>query len=264
MAEFNIPNKKNYTVPAGATVWIAKYDTSDVLGDYAMVGNLAGDCELGVELEKLENMTNLYGVDTRDRNPVIGKKATFKVPINEAVGANLEYMLGSSGRTTSVAKNIKKFAKVTFAAGVAQVNGGNAIVSVDEILPNIYGDTYDEGASGDYTVTIGTGTITLTGSSNISNGDTCIVYYTVAETTTKYPILDSPNISGAIQFIAEKSNSNVLGNNMLIEFTNVDIMLDGSIPLPKKDWIKATLSCEALADATNPTGALGYWYTWQD
>ena len=61
--EFNVPNDRNYIVSAGAQCWIAKFDANDVLGDYLPVGNIAEDPEMTFELERLENMTNQFGLD---------------------------------------------------------------------------------------------------------------------------------------------------------------------------------------------------------
>lgn len=264
MAEFNIPNKKNHTVMAGSEVWIARYDSNDALGDYSPVGNLADDLSLGFDLTRLEHKTNQYGIDTQDRNPVISKGVNFKIPIDELVRDNLLYALGSSARTVSQTIRVRKTQKVTFASGIATINSGSAVYAVDDVLPISGEDTYDEGATGDYTVNLTTGVLTLTGSSNISNGDKVHVRYRVTKTATKYPIMDDPNISGAVQFVNSLSSANELGYNMLMEFDNCDISVDGEFPLSKKDWSKVTLMCNALADAESPTSALGNCYLWRD
>jgi len=263
MAEYTIPNKLNYTVVAGATVWIAR-KVNDVVQDYYPVGNLAEDCTLGFELERWTHFTNLYGVDTRDRNPVIKKSMNFKCVIDELVRENLEFAMGSSGRLVNQTLAVRCLEKVTLVAGAGSVNGGAAIVAVDTVLPNSGESTYDQGPSGDYDVNEATGAITLPAGSTIGQTDTITVYYRVNKTCMKYPIMDSPNIAAALQFISRKSTTNELGYNLAIDIPNVDISLDGDITLMKTEAIKATLMCQALADATNPSGALGYYYTFTD
>jgi len=263
MAEFNIPNKYNYTLMAGSSAWIAKR-TSDVLGEYTLVGNLAEDVTMSVDLTRLEHMTNLYGLDTLDSNPVIMKKLDFNITIDEMIRENLEYALGSSGRVISQSIQVRKYAKAVVASGIVTVNGGSAIYDVEKVLPNSGEDTYDEGASGDYTVTEATGVITLTAGSAITEGDTIIVYYRVTKTVTEHPILDDPNINGAVEFYSVLASDNEVGYNVKIAFTNVDIALEGDLPLSKAEYLKATLKCSALADATSPTSKLGTYYTWRD
>lgn len=263
MAEFNIPSKYNYTLMAGSSAWIAKR-TSGVLGEYNLVGNLADDVTMAVDLTRLEHMTNLYGLDTLDSNPVTVKKLDFNITIDEMIRENLEYALGSSGRVVSQTTQVRRYAKVVVAAGIMTVNNGDAIYDVERVLPESGEATYDEGVSGDYTVTEASGLITLTGSSDITNGDTVIIYYRVTKTVTEHPILDEPNINGAIEFYSVLASDNEVGYNVKIAFPNVDIAIDGDLPLSKAEYLKATLKCSALADATSPTSKLGTYSTWRD
>ncbi len=268
MAELNIPNSNNYTVIAGTNVWISRRDSSDELGEYLPVGNVAEDLTLSFELERLENFTNLYGLDTRDRNVVIAKSLSFNVVINEFIRENLVLLMGSSGREINQTINVRQPQRVTLSAGAtgsAQVNNGAAIVDVEKVLPISGEDEYDEGVSADYTVNIANGTITRVASGNIGIAAELHVYYRKAVTdATKHPIMDDPNISGAIHMVSSRSSANGVGYNQVLEFGRVDIAPDGDIVFAKRDWIKGTLKCDALADATSPTSALGYMYTYND
>lgn len=259
---FNIPNTNNYTVMAGSSVFIAKY-TSGVLGAYNLAGNLKEDTTMSFDLERLENITNLWGLKTRDWNPIIGKNMTFTFVINELMKHTLEYALGSSGRSASQTVNVPQYEKVTFASGSAQVNSGSAINSVTQVIPESGDDTYTEGATGDYTVTAGTGTITLTGGSQISDGDVCLVLFDVSISVDQYPIMDDPNIRAAIRFVSLKSTDNEVGNNVFIDLPYVDLSVEGDIALPKSDTLMATLQASVSPDATNPTAPFGYWYQWR-
>lgn len=263
MTEYNIPNKLNHTILAGVGIWIAK-KTNDIAGDYLPVGNVAEAPSLAFELERWTHKTNQYGSMTTDRYAVIGKSMNFKLVIDELVRENLIYALGSSVRTASQTIYPRQYEKITLVAGAAQVNSGAAIYDVLKVLPNSGEASYTEGATADYTVNLSNGTITRVVGGQIGATDTLIVHYKVTKTNAVvYPIMDSPNISAALQLVSRKSNAENLGYDYVLDIPSVDISLDGEIVFSfGPDAVKATLACQALADPLNPTGSLGNLYTY--
>lgn len=249
------PNKSNYHVSSAATVWIAKRISETEFEEFIPVGNVITS-SFEPLINRLEHKSNVLGLDTRDRNPVIEVGGSIKVEIDEIVRENLEYILLSAGRVRDQSFNINRFKVGTVASSQLVLFGGAAIQDVQVVLAADDDELpYEEGPSADYEVDAANGKITIPAGSSIQNGNKLVVYFTTPQEGTKYPIFTEPNIRAKVRIVSSGSN---LGPRKFIEIPDTDLALDGSMPLlTKTEWQTATLDFSINEDAEE---RFGNWY----
>ena len=248
-----LPNRDNYHVSSKVEAWVSKKISVGNYSAYLPLGNII-DGTLSPEITKLEHSTNLNGLDAKDAEFVTKVAGRVTLVIDELVRQNLEYILGSSGRTASQSFNYNKWETPTFASGTITINSGATVAAVNAVY-SLTGTLYSEGATADYTVNLSTGVITRVAGSTIGATEQVVVYYDVDATGSKYAMFDSPQINGKLQIVDAGGD---IGAGRVIQMDNVDISLDGDINvLNKTDFNQATLAFSFNEDSS--TG-FGSWY----
>lgn len=253
MAEHNVKNKENYSFISGAKIWISKL-TSGSYGTWKSLGNII-DHTLTPALERLAHNTNYRGKDKQDHSIV--KSTTFagKITVDELVKHVMQYLIMSSVRTESTSYEVPDAENKTWTGATVEINSGAEIASVIEVLHLSNADAYEEGATGDYTVDLATGTLTKTVGTTIGEGEEVIISYTTTETTTKYNVMDATDAEVRMQIV----HKNDAGPKHCIFLPSVKISLDGDIAFPKDAWMQAVFNLEILEDDTY---GYGQWYQW--
>lgn len=254
--DFMIPNTDNYHVASKVSAWINRKISAGVYAGWMPVGDVQ-DGNLTPETERLEHMTHQFGLNKKDKEVVIGIKASVSLVLSELVRDNLRYCLGSTGRTALQSFNCQQYEVKTFAAGIITLNGGAAIQSILGVYA-LDGTPYSEGATADYTATLGTGVITRQIGGGIGATEKVVVYYQKAiSTASKYLMFDDPSPSGKLAVISDGGH---VGPKHYIYFPDVDLSLDGDIPLVvKTDWQTASLRASVNEDASE---GYGFWYNY--
>ena len=253
MSEYNVPNPNNYGVSNGVTVFVKKELSTNVFDDFLCLGNISeGNLSPGVEI--LKHYSNIFGINKQDKVATIKVEPVITVTFDELVKENFEYLLQST-RTAAQTYAVPYVRRPTFVAGALTLNDGTAIASVEAIKPLVGEDDYDEGATGDYTVALATGVVTLTASSTIGLTDQVVIIYTVTKTAAKYTMFDNTDIRGKLYVV---NTGGKIGPNWCIYFPMVEIKPEGDIPLfNKSEWVTASMQFQALEDPD-----LGTAYVW--
>lgn len=259
MAEYNAPNPLNYGIASGVTAFIEEQTSVGVYSDIICLGNILS-APITMSTEKFKHYSNLFGMDAKDREITIKREVKVVVEFDELVKDGLRYLLQASTRTASVSINVPKVERVTFATNTAQVNGGNAITSIAWVKPTTGDTEYDEGATGDYTLTEATGTLTRTAGSSIGATDEVVVCYYIAKTANRYNTMTDTDIRGKLHIVGvgTKDAGAVVGQGFYVYFPLVEIDPEGDINfLSKTEPRKAQLGFEVLEDPN-----FGYVYSW--
>lgn len=262
--EFMPNDTRNYFIAEKATVWVQRKTADNPLtfGDKLPLGNVNSGT-MTQTLEPLEHFSNFRTINRKDKELTISVANTIKVEIDEIVLDNLRYAISAGDRTLATIDVPLQETK-DFAGGPPQtvvVNSGSAINSVIDVWsPDIpsggsFPKKYVEGATGDYTVSLGTGTITRVASGDIPSGGRVKVHYDVRHTSKpKVSILQDVNIEGKVFIVSDGQQA---GPRRFIFIPNARIRTDGDIELlPKDDWSKVTLNLEVIED---PVLGFGEW-----
>lgn len=256
MAEYNIPNPLNYRIDGGVQAFVEKELSAGVYGSHLCLGNIV-DAEFTPEVNKYQHYSPLYSLRRKDRVITIQTGGTVKLTLDELVKENLEMAFQTSSKTASQTALPPKIERVTFVAGVAQVNSGAAINDVLWIKHVTSETPYDEGATGDYTVTAGTGTITQTVGTTMSATETVIVCYRISVTANRFSLLSDTDIRGRLHIISFSTDGG--GPSMYMYFPMVELKSEDAVGLIALEEPKQfSLNCELVLEGS----IYGYLYTW--
>lgn len=257
MAEYNVPYPKNYFIANKAGVWIAEETSAGVYDTWKTVGNVRA-CTFTPEEEAYIHSSHLFGLNKQDRRITISIGGTVTVEIDEIVRQNMEWLFRTATRTAAQNVAMPEQERVVFSGGVGAVNSGSAIIEVLEVLPLSGEDTYTEGATGDYTVTIGTGTITQTVGTSMSASGTYIVTYTVTHSVNQYTTFDDADKRGKVWVVSSGEAIDVPKKALYIPMAEISMEGDMGL-LPKEEAQSATLNLKIVEETT---GVFAYWYVW--
>lgn len=259
MAEYNIPNELNYGIAQGVSIFVEKETAVNVFDPMVCLGNV-NDANLTPTLELLEHKSNLFGVNSLDREITIDTKVDITAEFDELVREVAEYLFGSSARTTGVSVAVPFVAAPTFVASSLELNNGDPIVEVISVKPLTGEVEYTEGATGDYEVNLTTAIVTLPVGSAIAANDKVVIIYTVSNTVARYPIYDDVSLRGRVHIVANgglNPATALASPKLYILLPIAEIRADGDINLlAKTDWRKASLKFTALKAGTDRFGYL--------
>jgi hypothetical protein len=256
MAIYNVPNPLNYRVDGGVQAFIEKEVSPNVYEDHVCLGNIVSGT-FTPEVETFKHYSSLFGQKTKDRVITIQTGGTLKLELDELVKDNMEYSFQTTDRLGSQSVYVPKVERVFFSTGTAVVNAGAAIYDVLWVKPTTGETVYSEGATGDYTVTAGTGSIVQTVGTSIGASDEVVVAYRVTKTATRYSIFSDTDIRGRLHIVSYGVDGG--GPSTYMYFPMTEIKPEGDVNLfSMEEPKKFTLNMELVQ-----VGALyGYIYTW--
>ena len=256
MAIYNVPNPLNYRVDGGIQAFLEKETSANVFDDHVCLGNIVTGT-FTPEVETFKHYSSLFGQSQKDRVITIQTGGTLKLELDELVKDGMEYAFQTDDRTTSVSVYVPKIERVSFVLGTATVNAGTAIYDVLWIKPTTGETTYTEGATGDYTVTAGTGSIVQTASTTIGASDEVVICYRVTKVTTQYDIFADTDVRGRLHIVSFGTDGG--GPSSYLYFPMCEVKPEGDINLfSMSEPKKFSLSLELIQVGT----VYGYCYTW--
>ena len=256
MAEYTVPNPLNYRVDGGVQAFIEKETAPNTFDDHICLGNIISG-NFTPEVETFKHYSALFGQNTKDRVITIQTGGTLKLELDELVKDNMEYSFQTTDRLASQTALVPKVERATFAAGTITVNSGTAINDVLWVKATTGETTYTEGATGDYTVSLATGVITLTATTTIGATDEVVVLYRESKTSTRYSVFSDTDIRGRLHIVSYGTDGG--GPSMYMYFPMVEVKPEGDINLfSMSEPKKFSLSLELVQVGT----LYGYVYTW--
>jgi len=253
-------SSKFYTVAGGIKLFFQE-GTGGAAGlGYRDLGNLVNP-SIGSEITKLEHYTSRSGQRQKDKTNVQQSAITINFRFDEPNEFNLRWaflggtMTAVSAGSVTITRELVQLEDTTAkAVALTMASSPNVIIEAISGIPMTYTVTTD------YTIDQANSTITRVGGGAIADGEFVMVTYDAQlPAHNKFPVLESPILSGAARLIMLPTT----GQQLVWDIPSVTLAPDGEFTLDDQDWAAIDMVLDCLADTTNnPTQPYGSVRTW--